>query len=63
MQICISIGVFGVYGAVPMLVGAFEGVSAQTVYGVIAIVVVALFLISQIILFLFTKEHKDEGPE
>ncbi len=63
MQICISIGVFGVYGAVPMLVGAFEGVSAQTVYGVIAIVVVALFLLSQIILILFTKEHKDEGPE
>ena len=40
MQICISVGVFGVYGAVPMLVGAFEGVSAQKVYGVIAIVVV-----------------------
>ena len=57
MQICISIGVFGVYGAVPMLVGAFKGVSAQTVYGVIAIVVVTLFLISQIILVLFTKEH------
>ena len=63
MQICISIGVFGVYGAVPMLVGAFEGVSAQTVYGVIAIVVVTLFLISQIILVLFTKEHKEEGIE
>lgn len=57
MQICISIGVFGVYGAVPLLVGAFPGVSAQTVYGVIAIVVVTLFLLSQIILVLFTKEH------
>ena len=57
MQICISIGVFGVYGAVPLLVGAFPGVSAQTVYGVIAIVIVTLFLISQIILVLFTKEH------
>ena len=63
MQICISIGVFGVYGAVPMLVGAFPGVSAQTTYGIIAIVVVTLFLISQIILILFCKEHKDEGIE
>ena len=64
MQICISIGVFGVYGAVPMLVGAFEGVSAQTVYGLIAIVVVVLFLISQIVLVLFTKEHaRDENEE
>lgn len=63
MQICISVGVFGVYGAVPMLVGAFEGVSAQTVYGVIAIVVVSLFLISQIVLVLFCKEHKREEDE
>lgn len=63
MQICISVGVFGVYGAVPMLVGAFPGVSAQTVYGVIAIVVVVLYLISQIVLILFCKEHKDEGNE
>ena len=60
MQICISIGVFGVYGAIPMLVGAFEGVSAQTVYGVIATVVVVLFLISQIILVVCCKEHKEE---
>ena len=60
MQICISIGVFGVYGAVPMLVGAFEGVSAQIVYGAIAIVVVTLFLLSQIILVLFCKEHKQD---
>ena len=63
MQICISIGVFGVYGAVPMLVGAFDGVSAQTVYGVIAIVVVTLFLISQIVLVLFCKEHQREDNE
>ena len=64
MQICISIGVFGVYGAVPLLVdGPFKGVSAQTVYGGIAIVVVALFLISQIVLVLFTKEHKREDNE
>ena len=63
MQICISIGVFGVYGAVPMLVGAFEGVSAQTVYGLIAIVVVTLFIISQIVLVLFCKEHKREENE
>ena len=61
MQICISIGVFGVYGAVPLLVGAFEGVSAQTTYGLIAIVVVSLYLISQIVLVLFTKEHKVEA--
>ena len=60
MQICISIGVFGVYGAVPILVGAFDGVSAQTIYGIIAIVVVSLFLISQIVLVLFCKEHKEE---
>ena len=63
MQICISIGVFGVYGAVPMLVGAFPGVSAQTTYGIIAIVVVTLFLISQIILILCCKEHKEEEVE
>ena len=63
MQICISIGVFGVYGAVPMLVGRFPGVSAQTVYGVIAIVIVTLFLLSQIVLVLFTKEHKREDNE
>ena len=63
MQICISIGIFGVYGAVPMLVGTFDGVSAQTVYGVIAIVVVTLFLISQIVLVLFTKEHAREDNE
>ena len=65
MQICISIGVFGVYGAVPLLVGndSLKEVPAQTIYGVIAIVVVTLFLISQIILVLFTKEHKEEGIE
>ena len=63
MQICISIGVFGVYGAVPMLVGAFPGVSAQTTYGIIAIVVVTLYLISQIVLIMFCKEHKEEDVE
>ena len=63
MQICISIGVFGVYGAVPMLVGAFPGVPAQTVYGVIAVVVVTLFLLSQIILVLCCKEHKRDENE
>ena len=55
MQICISIGVFGVYGAIPMLVGRFDNVSAQKVYGIIAIVVVTLFLLSQIVLVLFCK--------
>ena len=63
MQICISVGVFGVYGAVPMLVGAFPGVSAQTTYGLIAVVVVSLFLISQIVLVLFCKEHKRDENE
>ena len=63
MQICISIGVFGVYGAIPMLVGRFENVSAQKVYGVIAIVVVTLFLLSQILLVLFCKEHKRDENE
>ena len=60
MQICISIGVFGIYGAVPMLVGRFENVPAQKVYGIIAIVVTALFLLSQIALVFFCKEHKEE---
>lgn len=57
MQIFISVGVFAVYGAVPMLVGAFEGVSAQTIYGLIAIVVVGLYLISQLLLIFACKEH------
>ena len=63
MQICISIGVFGVYGAVPLLVGAFDGVSAQTIYGIIAIIVVVLFLISQIVLVLLCKEHDRSDNE
>ena len=64
MQVCISVGVFAVYGAVPLLVdGPFKELSAQTVYGGIAIVVVTLFLISQIVLVLFTKEHKREDNE
>ncbi len=57
MQIAISVGVFGVYAAVPNLVGAFEGVSAQTVYGIIAIVVTSLYLISQILLVIGCKER------
>lgn len=57
MQICISVGVFGVYGAVPLLVGAFPGVSAQTVYGVIAIVITVLYLISQLVLVAGCKER------
>ena len=63
MQICISIGVFGVYGAIPLLVGSQEGVSAQTTYGIIATVVTVLFLISQLVLVAFCKEHKEEGKE
>ena len=61
MQICISIGVFAVYGAVPMLVRA--GHQAHD-YGVIAIVVTLLFLLSQIALVFVCKEHKrDEQIE
>lgn len=63
MQICISIGVFGVYGAVPMLVGAFPGVSAQTVYGIIAIVVVVLYLLSQLFLIAGCKERDRSESE
>lgn len=63
MQICISIGVFGVYGAVPLLVGAFNGVSAQTIYGIIAIVVTTLFLLSQIVLVVCCQEHKRDENE
>jgi melibiose permease/lactose/raffinose/galactose permease len=57
MQIAISVGVFGVYAAVPNLVGAFEGVSAQTIYGIIAIVVTSLYLVSQILLVVGCKER------
>ena len=64
MQICISVGVFGVYGAVPMLVGAFEGVSAQDVYGVLAIVITSLYLISQLVLVFGCKERsRDEDTD
>lgn len=57
MQIFISVGVFGVYAAVPNLVGAFEGVSAQTVYGVLAIVISSLYLISQLVMVFGCKER------
>ena len=57
MQICISIGVFAVYGAVPLLVGAIDGMSSAEVYGLIAIVVASLYLISQIVLVVVCKEH------
>lgn len=57
MQIFISVGVFGVYGAVPMLVGAFENVSAQDVYGIIAVIITTLYLISQLFLVFGCKER------
>ena len=65
MQIFISIGVFAVYGAVPLLVGdPKSGADAQKVYGIIAIIVCTLFLISQIVLCLMAKEHvRDEEVE
>lgn len=52
MSIFISIGAFSVGGAVPLLVGG----NAVKIYGLIAIVVSAIFLISQLILVFFTKE-------
>jgi sugar (glycoside-pentoside-hexuronide) transporter len=55
MSIFISIGTFAVYGAVPFLVRA--GYAAND-YGIIAIVVAIVFLISQIVLVLFAQEHK-----
>lgn len=57
MQICISVGVFAVYGAVPLLIGRFEGVPSSTIYGIIAIIITALFLISQLALILVCKER------
>ena len=62
MQIFISVGIFAVYGAVPMLVGAFEGVSAQVVYGAIATVVTSLYLVSQLLVCFACKEH-ERDPE
>ena len=52
MSIFISIGAFGVGGVVPMVVGG----NAVQNYGIIAIVVSALFLASQLILVFFSKE-------
>jgi len=65
MQIFISLGVFGVYGAVPLLVGnPSSGADAQKVYGVIATVVTVLFFVSQVVLCLVAKEHvRDEEAE
>ncbi len=57
MQICISVGVFAVYGAVPLLVGAIEGMSSADTYGLIAIVVSVFYLTSQIVLVITCKEH------
>lgn len=54
MQVCVSIGVFAVYGAVPMLV--VPGQAALS-YSIIAIVVTTLFLISQIVLVFLCKER------
>jgi len=63
MQIFISVGVFAVYGAVPMLVGAFEGVSAQVVYGGIAIVVCSLYMLSQLLICFACKEHARDAED
>ena len=57
MQVCISIGVFAVYGAVPMLV--VPGQAALS-YSVIAIVVTLLFLASQLALLFMCKERNRE---
>lgn len=63
MQISISIGVFALYAVVPMLVGNSEGEGAARVYQIIAVVVTVLFLISQIVLYLFCPEHARDPKE
>lgn len=65
MQVCISIGIFAIYGAVTLLVGNVStGASAQATYGTIAIVVTALYLLSQILICVMCKEHvRDEEAE
>ncbi|MFA5481534.1 MAG: glycoside-pentoside-hexuronide (GPH):cation symporter [Bacilli bacterium] len=53
MSIFISVGAFTVGGVVPMLVAG----NAVEMYAAIAIAVSAVFLLSQLILVFFTKEH------
>ena len=57
MQICISVGVFGIYGVTNLLPGLLLEVSTATIYTWIAVVVSALYLISQIVLVFVCKEH------
>lgn len=61
MQIFISVGTFGIYGALNLLVGD-SAASAQMIYGVAAIIVCSLYLISQILICVGCKEH-ERDPE
>ena len=61
MQVFISIGTFGIYGALNLLVGD-SAASAKTIYGVAAIIVCSLYLISQILICVGCKEH-ERDPE
>lgn len=60
VAVCTSIGGFACVGLLPSIVGG----NAQTMYTVCAAVISGLFALSQVILFLFCKEHKrDEKQE
>lgn len=67
MQICISVGVFGIYGAANLLPAVLSDWSSASIYTLIAIVVSVLYLISQIAMVLICKEHarnpEDEAKE
>ncbi|MCF0107564.1 MAG: MFS transporter, partial [Bacilli bacterium] len=62
MQIFISVGTFGIYGALNLLVGD-SAASAQMIYGVAAIIVCSLYLISQILICVGCKEHERDPEE
>ena len=59
MTIFCSVGQFAVAGLSPILSGKF----GYSVYPNISIIVTVLFLISQIVLFLFLKEHERDVEE
>lgn len=59
MSIFCSVGQFAVAGLTPILSGTF----GYKVYPIIAIICGVLFAVSQLILFLFLKEHKRDVEE
>ncbi len=61
MQVFISIGTFGVYGVLNLLVGD-SAASAQAIYGITAGVICGLYLLSQILICVGCKEH-ERDPE